>query len=278
MSPFLRRVPQRHHLAVDAARRRTGGRRRCGSRRRSRRRGAARQRLDLAARREAVDLLRVEVDLQVLDELLRIADLLLPLEQLPQPVEVLLVALARRPALPCTSSAPRCLPRRSRCISSVRIWTSKGRPRSLIDRRVQRLVAVRPRHRDEVLDPARDRLPGLVDDAERGVAVLHASGDDAEGDEVVDLVEVDLLPLQLQVDAVEALDAAVDLRARAPAPRRASAGWSACSSSMTPSVARRLLSTLASQRLVGDAARGAERELLELVLDLAHAQPVGDGA
>ena len=35
--------------------------------------------------REDVDLLRVEVDLQVLDELLRVADFLLPLEQLAQP-------------------------------------------------------------------------------------------------------------------------------------------------------------------------------------------------
>jgi hypothetical protein len=35
--------------------------------------------------REDVDLLRVQVDLQVLDELLRVAHLLLPLEQLPQP-------------------------------------------------------------------------------------------------------------------------------------------------------------------------------------------------
>ena len=50
-----------------------------------------------------------------------------------------------------------------------------------------------------------------MDDAERRVAVLHRLRDDAQRDEVVDALEIDLLALQLQVDAVEALDAAVEL-------------------------------------------------------------------
>ena len=49
-----------------------------------------------------------------------------------------------------------------------------------------------------------------MDDAERRVAVLHRLRDHAQRDEVVDALEVDLLALQLQVDAVEALDAAVE--------------------------------------------------------------------
>jgi hypothetical protein len=53
--------------------------------------------------------------------------------------------------------------------------------------------------------------PGLVDDAQRRVAVLHVVGDDAQRDEVVDLLDLDLLPLQLLADAPQALDAAVDL-------------------------------------------------------------------
>src|SRR5215212_6838214 len=43
--------------------------------------------LHLATRREDVDLLRIELDLEVLEKLLRIAHFLLPLEQLPQPDE-----------------------------------------------------------------------------------------------------------------------------------------------------------------------------------------------
>ena len=50
-----------------------------------------------------------------------------------------------------------------------------------------------------------------MDDAERRVAVLHALGDDAERHEVVHLIELDALPLELLVDAVEALQPAVDL-------------------------------------------------------------------
>ena len=78
------------------------------------------------------------------------------------------------------------------------------------DRGVQRLIAVRPRHGDEVLDPPGHRRPRLVDDAERRVAVAHRLRDETEGDEVVDLLEIDLLPLKLQVNAVETLDPAVE--------------------------------------------------------------------
>ena len=185
------------------------------------RRRAAWERLDLAFRREDVDLLRVEVDLQVVDELLRIADLLLPLEQLAHPLEVPLVALV-------ADAAFLVLPVRGDAFLGLLVHLLGPdlhlERRALLadDRRVQRLVAVGPRHRDEVLDAARHRRPGVVDDAERGVAVLHRPGDDPQRDEVVDLLELDLLFLQLLPDAVEALDAAVDLRRTGPAPRSAS--------------------------------------------------------
>ena len=108
----LELVAQRHHLAVhpgpDALVADLGvdgvgevdGRR------------AAGQHLDLALRREAVHLLRVEVELQRLQELARVLDLLLPLEQLPQPGEGVVVLVDARCGPPCTSSARRCPPRR----------------------------------------------------------------------------------------------------------------------------------------------------------------------
>ena len=68
---------ERHHLAVDAradALVADVGVNRVGE---VDRRRAARKRLDLAFRREGVDLLGIELDLQVLDELLRVAHLLL---------------------------------------------------------------------------------------------------------------------------------------------------------------------------------------------------------
>src|ERR1700680_1911397 len=53
-----------------------------------------------------------------------------------------------------------------------------------------------------------------MDDAERGVTVLYCVGDDAEQDEIVFLLELDLLALQLLIDAPEPLDAAADFHNR----------------------------------------------------------------
>jgi hypothetical protein len=49
-----------------------------------------------------------------------------------------------------------------------------------------------------------------VDDAEGGVAILERVGDDAQGEEVVDLLDGDLLFAQLEVDGVGAFEAALD--------------------------------------------------------------------
>ncbi len=58
------------------------------------------------------------------------------------------------------------------------------------DRRVQRLVHVELRRVDVVLEPPVDRGPDGVDGPERGPAVLLGLDDDADGDEVVDVVEL----------------------------------------------------------------------------------------
>ena len=79
-------------------------------------------------------------------------------------------------------------------------------------RRVQRLIQIGAGNGDEILDPARNRPPFVVDDAEGGVAVLHRIGDDAQGQKIVHLIHVDLLPLHLLIDRIGALDAAVDAR------------------------------------------------------------------
>ena len=211
---------QRHHLPVDARAdalmsdvgvnrvREIDGRR------------AARKRLHLPLRREDVDLFGIQVDLEVLNELVRIADFALHFEQLTQPLEVTLVAvIADAPFL--------VFPVRRDALFRVAVHFLGAnlhleRHAALADDRcVQRLIAVRPRHRDEILDAARHRRPRLVNDAERRVAVLHALGDDAQRHEVVDLIELDALALELLIDAVEALQPAVDLRDGNFAPRSA---------------------------------------------------------
>ena len=77
--------------------------------------------------------------------------------------------------------------------------------------RVQRLIKIRPRHRNEVLDASRHRPPYIVNDAQHRVAILHRARDDAHGIQIVDLVHVDALPHQFLMDAVEALGAALYL-------------------------------------------------------------------
>src|SRR5258706_15886795 len=68
-------------------------------------------------------------------------------------------------------------------------------------RGVQRLIAVRPGHRDEILDASGYRRPGLMDDAECRITVLHRFGDDPDSNEVVHLLEFDLLAPEFLVDA-----------------------------------------------------------------------------
>ena len=102
-----------------------------------------------------------------------------------------------------------------RCISSVRICTSKCQPSGAHHGGVQRLIQIGPRNGDEILDPAGNRMPFVVDHAQRRVAVLYRIGDDAHRQQIVDLVQRDLLPLQLLEDRIGALDAAIDARRNA---------------------------------------------------------------
>ena len=238
------------------------------------RRRVARERLHLALRREDVDLFGVELDLEVLEEFLRIADLLLPFEELPQPDEVLLVAAGADPALLV-------LPVRRNPVLRGPVHVRRadlhleGHAALADDRRVERLVAVRPRHGDEVLDAARHRRPRLMDDAERAVAVLHRLRHDAQRDHVVDLIELDLLLLELLVDAEQPLDPAVDLDHRHL--RLGELGRDVLLELVDHALGRAAPPLDADpERLVRGRLEVLERQLLQLVLDLAHAEPVGN--
>ena len=114
-----------------------------------------------------------------------------------------------------------------------------------------------------------------MDDAEHGVAVLGRLGDDAQRDEVVDLVEADLLPPQLLVNRPEALEPAVDrddgnLRLGELGGQPRLQGLHRAFGRL----ARRV--HLGAQRLIGLRFEVPERQLLELVLELAHPEPVRD--
>src|SRR5260370_41364522 len=76
---------------------------------------------------------------------------------------------------------------------------------------MQRLIKVLPRNCDPVLEPPGNRLPGRVDDSQRGVAIFDGFGDQADRDEIVGLVYRDMLALQLLIYGIEPLDAPLDM-------------------------------------------------------------------
>jgi hypothetical protein len=78
------------------------------------------------------------------------------------------------------------------------------------DRGMERLVHVRLRHGDVVFEAARDRLIGRVDDSEDLVAVHLGLRDDADGQNIVDLIEVVVLEIHLAVNRVNRFDPRFD--------------------------------------------------------------------
>ena len=128
---------------------------------------------DLALGGEGVDLLGVQVDLEGRHELVGVGHLALPLHQLADPGEALLV-------LGGDSVAGLVLPVRGDAFFGDAVHVlgadlhfklvAAGRD----ERGVQRLVEVGPRHGDEVLDPAGDWPPGVVQQAQHCVTVLSA--------------------------------------------------------------------------------------------------------
>src|SRR5690606_2289711 len=166
---------------------------------------------DVAARREDEDLVGEEVHLHRLEELLRILEVLLPLHQLAQPGEFLLVILE------VAGAALLVRPVRGDALLRHLVHLV-GADLDLDaiadgadDRRVKRLVHVLLRHRDVVLEATRNGLPQGVDEAERLVAIRNRLGDDPEGDDVVDVFEIDALLTHLAPDRVKMLPAAGDL-------------------------------------------------------------------
>ena len=168
------------------------------------RRGSAREGVDRALRREGVDLVGVEVHLERREELAGVRDVPGRLEDLPDRRDPLFVdAAAPAPLLVLPVGRD---PLLGEEVHLARPDLDLERGLTLRDhRRVEGLVEVLLRHRDVVLDPARDRPPGLVDDAEGAVAVAQRVDEDAEGEDVVELVERDRLADELLADRPEPL-------------------------------------------------------------------------
>src|ERR1700674_4203885 len=72
------------------------------------------------------------------------------------------------------------------------------------------LIKVRARDCYKIFDPSGYGPPGVVNDSQDGVAIFYAVGNDADCQEVINLVDSDVLPLELLPNAVEALDPPFD--------------------------------------------------------------------
>ena len=150
----------------------------------------------------------------------------------------------------------------------------EGQPLRPDHRRVQRLVHVELRHRDEVLEAPRQRLPQRVHDADRPVAVLDRVHDHAHRGEVVDLVELLALLGHLRVDRVEVLRAPGDVGVDAERLQLLEQVVAGLLDVLLALVA--LLVDEALDLLVLARVKRSEREVLELPLDRVDAQAVRD--
>src|SRR5215213_6361755 len=229
------------------------------------RRRAGGEVLHLALRREDEDLVLEEVDLQRLQELLRLL-LALGLEQLAQPRHLLPLRVLVRPRRGFLVEHVRCHAVLGQLVHVRGPDLDLERPALGPDHgRVQGLVEVRLRGRNEVLEPARQRLPDRVDDADRAVAVLDRVHDHAHGGEVVDLVELAALLGHLRIDRVEVLGPAGDRRLDPDLlelAREEAAGVADVRLALRPLLGDELLDLRVLARV-----QGREREVLQLPLD-----------
>ena len=174
---------------------------------------AARQRHDLALGSEDVDFLGKQVALDVLEKLLRVARLGLNLEQALQPAMRLQLRFGD---VDLAIGLVQPVRRDARFGDAMHVLRAdlrfQRRAERSEQRRVQRLVAVRLRDRDVVLEFARNRLVQAVQYAERRVAGRHVLDDHANAVDVEDLRKTIVLLAHFLVHAVDRLLAAGNRR------------------------------------------------------------------
>src|SRR5687767_396289 len=233
---------------------------------------AARQAHDVTLRREHVDLVGEQVDLDALDELLgralvQVHDVLQPL---PRASLLRLAFLLPGLVLPVRGDA------------GLRQAVHVLGPDLHLDRRavraeqggVQRLVAVHARDRDVVLETPGHRTVEAVHEAERAVALVDAAHDDADAEHVDDLRQRQVLAPHLHVDAVQVLLARLDTAVDTAAGERLAHRLHDLRQELALVAARAL--ELALDDAVALGIERVKAELLELELDGVDAEAVGD--
>ena len=172
-------------------------------------RRAARQRQDFSLGREGVDFLGIQVHLERGHELRRLLHFLDPFDQLAHPQNALIVGVGNILAVLVAPVRGHAL--FGDAVHFLRADLHFKRLPCMDHRGVQRLIQVGPGHGDVILEPAGHRTPHLVDHAQSRIAVADRVGNDAHGQQIVNLIDRAVLPQALLMNGIEALHAAVDL-------------------------------------------------------------------
>lgn len=151
------------------------------------------------------------------------------------------------------------------------------RPMTADHGRVQRLVAIGLGQADVILEATGDGAKGVVNHRKSAITALEVGHQDAQGRHIEDFVEGLLLQLHLAPDAIEVLGpsahfAVVQPCRLEPLHQQAHRGGEALLT--VAALAGHLLLDLP----VGLGLENLEGEVLELPLEAADAEPVGEGA
>src|SRR5215831_1095190 len=151
---------------------------------------------------EGVDFVRGKVDFEGGEKFTRLLQFLGPLDQLPHPGDALVVVAGGLAVFVFPVGGDPFLRDAVHFLGADLDF--KGLP-GVDYRGVQGLIKVRPRHGDVILEPAGHGTPDVMDYAQGRVTVAFVVGDDANGQQVINLLEAALLALDLAVQRIQAL-------------------------------------------------------------------------
>ncbi len=164
------------------------------------RRRPARQLDDLAHGSKRVNILRIEIELECVDEFARVLHFLRPFDQRAQHLQgFVIVAFAALPflVLPMGGDA---FFGNSVHLLGADLYFERLAFRTDY-RGVQRLIKIVARRGNPVLESARHRLPGVVDYTESPVTMTNLIwSDDTCGHQIVDLIKNDFLSMKFFPD------------------------------------------------------------------------------
>ena len=232
---------------------------------------AARQCDDVALRRQGKHLIRGQIRFDGADNILCVLDVLLILDKLAHPSEPLLqtiLLLESQLVFPVRRDAVfggiMHLPGADLHLKGDLLLADHGR--------VQRLIHVRLRGGDIILEAVRDRAEHLVDDAEYVIAVVHRIHNDPHCINIVDLVERVPLHIHFAVYARDALDPAGQ--------KRLESVFAELFPQTVLNILQKCLALALAQRqrlfdlLIRHRVEDAQRQILKLLLDGADTESV----